>query len=53
MGEHLKVECLSCIGGTNVHDNIVLLKDGAHVLVGTPGRVGDMIGRRHLSMFCF
>ncbi|BFZ63550.1 translation initiation factor eIF4A [Saitoella coloradoensis] len=48
IGDYLNVECHACIGGTNVRDDMKALQDGVHVVVGTPGRVHDMIQRRAL-----
>lgn len=48
LGDYMGVTCLACIGGTNVRDDIAKLEKGAHVLVGTPGRVFDMISRKIL-----
>lgn len=48
LGDFLKVRCHACIGGTNVQEDIQILREGSHVVVGTPGRVQDMIQRRHL-----
>lgn len=48
LGDFLKVNCHACIGGTNVAEDIAALKEGSHVIVGTPGRVNDMIARRYL-----
>ncbi|ODQ65203.1 DEAD/DEAH box helicase [Nadsonia fulvescens var. elongata DSM 6958] len=48
IGDYLKVECHACIGGTAVADDINALKSGVHIVVGTPGRVHDMIARRFL-----
>jgi len=45
LGDHLKVKCHACVGGTNVNSDMNSLKDGAQVVVGTPGRVFDMIHR--------
>jgi translation initiation factor 4A len=50
LGDYLKVKCHSCIGGTSVRDDIDRLRDGQHVVVGTPGRVFDMISKRHLRI---
>ncbi|CAB1344756.1 unnamed protein product [Coregonus sp. 'balchen'] len=41
-------KCHSCIGGTNVGEDIRKLDYGQHVVAGTPGRVFDMIRRRSL-----
>ncbi|KAI1994207.1 translation initiation factor eIF4A [Ophidiomyces ophidiicola] len=56
IGDFMSVECHACIGGTNVRDDMKALQDGPQVVVGTPGRVHDMIQRRvlktdHMKMF--
>jgi translation initiation factor 4A len=50
LGDYQKVRCHACIGGTSVRDDIDKLRDGQHLVVGTPGRVYDMIGKRHLRV---
>merc|ERR1712070_411135 len=50
LGDYLKVKCHVCIGGTSVRDDIDRLRDGQHVIVGTPGRVYDMISKRNLRV---
>jgi len=40
----------ACVGGTAVREDIAKLRNGVHVVVGTPGRVYDMINRRALKM---
>ncbi|GJJ75650.1 translation initiation factor 4A [Entomortierella parvispora] len=49
LGDFMKVECHACIGGTNVREDMKRLEAGAHVVVGTPGRVFDMINRGALK----
>lgn len=44
----MNVQCHSCIGGTNLGEDIRKLDYGQHVVSGTPGRVFDMIRRRTL-----
>lgn len=56
LGDYMETSCHACIGGTAVRDDIETLRQGIHVIVGTPGRVYDMIQRRalrvgHLKMF--
>ncbi|KAG0014276.1 translation initiation factor eIF4A [Entomortierella chlamydospora] len=56
LGDFMKVQCHACIGGTNVREDMKTLSDGVHVVVGTPGRVFDMINRGalktdHMKMF--
>uniref|UniRef100_A0A8C8JMH9 RNA helicase n=1 Tax=Oncorhynchus tshawytscha TaxID=74940 RepID=A0A8C8JMH9_ONCTS len=48
LGDYMNVQCHSCIGGTNVGEDIRKLDYGQHVVAGTPGRVFDMIRRRSL-----
>lgn len=38
-----------CIGGTSVQNTIEQLRRGCQVVVGTPGRVYDMLSRRALK----
>ena len=46
MGSPLGISVRSCVGGTAVGGNIKKLKSGGvHVIVGTLGRVGDMISK--------
>ncbi|XP_033099788.1 ATP-dependent RNA helicase eIF4A-like [Anneissia japonica] len=49
LGDYMKAKCHACIGGTSVMDDSAKCKAGVHVVVGTPGRVNDMIGRRALD----
>ena len=48
LGEYLNVRGHSCIVGTSEREDIDKLLEGQHLVVGTPGRVFDMIGKRHL-----
>jgi translation initiation factor 4A len=54
LGEYMKVNCHACIGGgrsgSNVRDEQRKL-EGVQVVVGTPGRVYDMIQRKWLRQF--
>ena len=49
IGGFMNIECHACIGGTVVREDKKILQDGVHVVVGTPGRVHDMIRRRALK----
>lgn len=49
IGDFMGIECHACIGGTNVRDDMKALQDGPQIVVGTPGRVQDMIQRRVLK----
>jgi ATP-dependent RNA helicase len=48
LGDYMNVQCHVCIGGTSMGEDIRKLEYGQHVISGTPGRVFDMIRRRHL-----
>ncbi|KAF4446439.1 ATP-dependent RNA helicase eIF4A [Fusarium austroafricanum] len=49
IGDFMNIECHACIGGTSVREDMKALQDGPQVVVGTPGRVQDMIQRRFLK----
>ncbi|CEM14666.1 unnamed protein product [Vitrella brassicaformis CCMP3155] len=50
LGDYLKVKCHACVGGTAVRDDIQKLSQGVHMVVGTPGRVYDMIDKKYLRL---
>ena len=52
LGDYMGVKFHMCIGGTSVRDDQRKLESGVQVIVGTPGRVNDMIQRGALSMQC-
>lgn len=50
IGDFMNIECHACFGRTSVRDDMKALQDGPQVVVGTPGRVHDMIQRRVLRI---
>ena len=50
LGDFMNLKIHACVGGTAVRDDIRTLQDGVHIVVGTPGRVYDMIQRRALRL---
>ena len=48
IGDYMKVQCHACVGGKSIGEDIRRLDYGVQVVSGTPGRVYDMINRRHL-----
>merc|ERR1712033_149176 len=48
LGDYMNVSCHACIGGTNLREDMRRIEMGAQIIVGTPGRVYDMINRRVL-----
>jgi len=56
LGDYMRIKAHACVGGTAIRDDVRYLQDGVHVVVGTPGRVFDMINRSvlkldHLKLF--
>jgi translation initiation factor 4A len=49
LGKFMNLKMHLCIGGTNVANDKKILQDGVHLVVGTPGRVLDMIKRDVLN----
>ncbi|XP_013775946.1 eukaryotic initiation factor 4A-II-like [Limulus polyphemus] len=45
----MRAQCHACIGGTNIREDMRKLDIGMHIVVGTPGRVFDMINRNALK----
>lgn len=51
LGDYMNIECYACIGGTNIREDMAKLKsEVVHIVVGTPGRVLDMIHRGALRI---
>merc|ERR1711913_170157 len=48
LGDYMGTQCHACIGGTSVKEDMRKLDNGQHIVVGTPGRVFDMISRKVL-----
>ncbi len=50
LGKHCGVRCLPIYGGVSYGPQIEGLQTGAHVVVGTPGRMLDHLGARRMSL---
>ena len=50
LGDFLNVRVHACIGGKNYEHDLNALEAGVQVIVGTPGRVQDLISRRKLRI---
>ncbi|AVF73619.1 DEAD/DEAH box helicase [Vibrio alginolyticus] len=51
LGKNIKgLKVLEIYGGASIVDQMRALKSGAHVVVGTPGRVQDLINRERLHL---
>uniref|UniRef100_A0A8C8F1R7 RNA helicase n=1 Tax=Oncorhynchus tshawytscha TaxID=74940 RepID=A0A8C8F1R7_ONCTS len=50
LGDYMGASCHACIGGTNVRNEVTKLQaEAPHIVVGTPGRVFDMLNRKYLA----
>jgi ATP-dependent RNA helicase RhlE len=49
-GRHLKLSYAVILGGVNQNRQIAALRNGADILVATPGRLLDLIGQKHLRL---
>ena len=57
LGDYMHITSIACVGGTSIRDDMGKLRDGVQIVVGTPGRVFDMIKRSVLrtdtiKIFC-
>jgi len=50
LGDFLQVTSHACIGGTLVREDIRILRVGVQIVVGTPGRVFDMVNRQVMNL---
>ncbi|SDH90242.1 ATP-dependent RNA helicase DeaD [Vibrio xiamenensis] len=51
LGQNIKgLKVLEIYGGASIVDQMRALKNGAHIVVGTPGRVKDLISRERLHL---
>lgn len=50
LGQYMNLRVLSATGGNHIRNDIHALKSGIHFVVGTPGRVYDLIRRGELVL---
>ena len=50
LGEYMGAKAHLLVGGTSVREDLDILRAGVHVVVGTPGRVYDMVARGALRL---
>jgi len=56
LGLYLNTICHACVGGTQIAVDTKNIRSGLHVIVGTPGRIHDLISRgilnpKHICIF--
>ena len=49
IGKYLNLEFELCVGGTSINTSRIKLKKGCQIVIGTPGRIIDMMNRKYLS----
>lgn len=49
LGEYLGISAYSATGGTPIRDDLKALERGVHIMIGTPGRIYDLMNRRALA----
>lgn len=49
LSDYMSIRIHKCIGGQSIQDDIRHLRAGVHIIIGTPGRVLDMINRQYLK----
>ena len=50
LAQFMEVRCVPVYGGTRIKHQLAQMGNRPHVVVGTPGRVLDLLGRRALSL---
>jgi hypothetical protein len=50
LSKYLDININLCIGGTDLHKSCKEFNNGVHVVVGTPGRIYDLINRNILKL---
>lgn len=49
LGEHMGLQVYAATGGTPIREDLRALEKGVHMIVGTPGRIYDLMNRRALT----
>ena len=53
LGEYIKFSLHVCTEGTNIEDNIKILKEGVQVVIGTPDRINELQKKEYIrSEYC-
>ncbi|MBI5644522.1 DEAD/DEAH box helicase [Candidatus Kaiserbacteria bacterium] len=50
---HLRIGAVSCVGGANINRQIATLRRDPHFVIGTPGRLKDLVARRAINLSRF
>lgn len=50
LGEYMRIKVHSFIGGTSLKNDLKSLSNGVHIVVGTPGRINDLLQKKIISL---
>lgn len=50
ISSHLDTKIHTCVGGTSVKEDINILKKGIDIIIGTPGRIYDLMKRNEINL---
>ncbi|CAD8212438.1 unnamed protein product [Paramecium pentaurelia] len=45
-----EIHCLLGIGGMDMSSQLQSIKNGVHIVIGTPGRISDMVNKKKINM---
>jgi ATP-dependent RNA helicase RhlE len=51
--DHMRIGAVTCVGGANINSQIATLRRRPNFVIGTPGRLKDLIERRALDLSNF
>lgn len=49
LGEYMGISVYAATGGTPIRDDLRVIEKGVHMVIGTPGRIYDLMNRRALT----
>jgi len=49
IGEFIGVKSHACIGGEPIRNDLEIIKQGVHIMIGTPGRIMDLLTRNIIN----
>jgi translation initiation factor 4A len=50
IGQFIGVKSYACIGGEPIRNDLEILKHGVHIIIGTPGRIMDLLNRNIINL---
>lgn len=50
LSKYTTIKTHACIGGSNIKDDVEGLQQGCHLIIGTPGRVLNMLATKNITM---